>query len=756
MNRAISSISKHHALAWAALLVFPTGMVRAADDPTLTTVVVTAEAAAEAAVTGSTGTGSQFQVNGAGMILWGGPGATNPYKAVSGMPSVNTQSADAYGLSNLPGGTKGMRVRGELATHGAMGSVDGIPLGTVNPGPGYLWAFDADNLSAVILQQGAVSPDQTNLFTTQGALDSRLRWPGAQSGLHVSQALGSSNFTRTRARWDSGHLSGGGALFVSASHTAAEKWRGPGNAPAARNNFAVALVQPLGDVEIKVMATHNDMRAHHYRALTYAQALNLDTFRNDDFDAVSSATATQAVNYYDYNRQDFTNWSVLGEIAWKLSERASLVVKPYYLNEEGYYLEGQTNGRVRQWLVDHAWYGFTSEYQTRFAGVSLKLGYWLQSTEPPGPPTAWKTYTPNAAGDLTGAVTWSILAKVTDRHRFDSAYVVADRQFGGLKLEGGVRYLNETLPGIAAYNTTGIGNVSYEQALAQSVGVIASRSADSFSLDAWLPYLGLGYSFTPAVSLKASLGRNYGAPSFDIWPVFQQSAATFLINGVTAQDLWRTLKPELSEALDLGLRVGLTRVWIEPTLYLARFHDKKVQYDFDGAGPLPAYSSNVAETRAWGAQLVGGWNPLSGLNLFGGVSWNRNEFTENLPVAGAANLQVEGKQIPDVPVWQANLGATWSKGAISVSPVMRYSGVRYGDTEHTQRIPGYTTADLNLTWQARLSVGKLAVSLSALNLFDREYIGVIRSDYYQLLSGGSAIYYPGAPRTGVAKISLDF
>lgn len=742
------------------LLVLPAflaaGAGHAAEEAvSLDTVNVTAETVAEPAVAGASDTATVYQVNEAGIATWGGPGGTNPYRAVSGMPSVNAQAADAYGLTNLPGGTKGMRVRGEVSTHGAVGSVDGIPYGTVNPGPGYQWLFDNENLSAVTLYQGAVAPDQTNVFNTSGALDTTLRWPSASANVHASQAFGSDNFTRSFARWDSGTLANGGAAFVSGSHTAAEKWRGPGDAPGGRDTAALAWVQPLGkSVDVKVMAAYNDMEQDHYRALTYAQAMDLGTWRDYDY----SAAPTSGIDYYGYNRQSFRDWTVLSEITWRISSDSSLVVKPFYLNEEGYYLEGQaSNNKVRKWLIDHAWYGLASEYQTKIADTGVKLGYWGESTEPPGPPTAWKMYNATAAGDLSSFAGWAILAKVTERHRYDSAYAMADHQFGKLKLTGGLRYIKETLPSIDAYDPTGVGDVTYDQALAQSSGVVASKSVDSRAVDEWLPYLAMGYTLTPAVELKASLGRNYGAPSFDVWPVYQANAAKFQANGITAEDLWRDLTPETSDALDLGLRLSRGSGWLEPAVYLARFHDKKVSYDPDGStGTLPAYSQNIGETRAWGAQLTGGWMPMTNLSLFGGLSWNRNEFIENLPVAGGPDLVVKGEQIPDVPVWQANLGMTWRYGAFSVTPVARYLSSRWGDTEHTQRIPGYTTVDLSLDYQTKVPVGKLGASLAVVNLFDRDYIGVVRADYYQLLTGGSAIYYPGAPRTLVAKVSLDF
>lgn len=723
----------------------------------LATVEVSAAASQGAAVTLPSPTTTTYEVDPEGIRLWGGDGATNPYRAVSGMPSVNAQTPDAYGLTNLPGGVKGMRVRGELSTHGGTGTVEGLALAGIGPGPGYQWLFDAENFAAVSLAQGPIAPDRLGLYTTTGALNVELLWPQASPGVQLSQTLGSFSLDRTFARLDSGRLPDGTAIFVSGSRTSASKWRGPGDSPGERTNLEAALSRPLGERgNFKVYAAYNDMQQDNYRALTYAQARDLGKYRFFDYSDTSSAKPAEAVNYYGYNRQDFRDWTILSELSWRLGEVSQVVLKPFYVREEGYYLDGQATGKVRQWLIDHDWYGMTLEFVTRLAGTDLKIGYWWESLDPPGPPTAWKTYTPNAAGTLGGPVAWSILGNVTDRRQYNSAYAMADRRFGALQVQGGLRYVQDTQPGIEFYDTTGIGNVSYDQALAQSKGVIPGRSVTPLTLREALPFLALGYEINPRVSLKASLGRNYGAPGFDVWPVYQTSYPVFKAMGITANQLWQAMKPETSNALDLGLRVNLERGWIAPTLYVARYFNKSVAYDADGTGPLVAYSQNVGQTRAWGAQLAGNWSPLAGLTVFGSLSLDHNEFVDDLPLLRGGVLAVAGTQVPDVPLWSGNLGATWQRGAFSVSPVVRYMDSRYGDTAHTQQVGGYTTVDLTLRYQHRIPRGTLTASLSCNNLFDAEYIGFINASYYQLLSDANTIYYPGAPRSIVAQIALAF
>lgn len=694
-----------------------------------------------------------YQASREGIRLFGGSGNSNPYLVINRMPSVNAQSADAYGLVNIPGGNKGLRVRGELSTHGGGGTVDGLPLTGINPGPGNQWLFDLENMAAVSLRQGPISPDRVAFFTTGGVLDSAILWPQAQRTIQLEQSAGSFNFLRTFFRADSGKLADGSAFFLSTSYTDADKWRGLGKSPSDRINVEAAWSRPLGQRgNGKILFAYNDFEAHNYRPLTYAQATNLNTWRNFDYSSTSSATATQAINYYAYNRQAFENWSVIGEFDYALGESSHLSLKPYYLQEKGEYFDGMVNGKVRHWLIDHDWVGFTAEWNTRFAATDFKIGFWEESSNPPGPPTAWKMYNPTASGGLTGA-TWSILADTTTRHRFDSLYALAEHDFGALKAQLGGRYVRETLPGFNFYNTTGIGNVSYAQALSQSSGVLGNRSVSSFAISEFLPFIAFDYKLSPAANLKLSLGRNYGAPAFDVWPVFQQNSATFLAKGMTANTLWQSLKAETADAIDLGVHLHTAEAYFAPTLFYARNHNKNVSFD-PGVGV--AYSQNVGESHAYGIQAAAGWTPLPDLDLFATASYNRNVFDKDLPLLNGGHLAVTGKQLPDTPQWMASIGGTWKQEGFSLSPLLRYTSARYGDTQQIQRIGGYVTADLALGYQHQTRIGKLGAALMVQNLFDRKYIGFINASYYQLLSNSSAFYYPGAPRSIVGKLTLDF
>lgn len=693
--------------------------------------------------------GTSYKAGKTGIALFGKSGNSNPYTVIADMPAVSLDTIDPYGLSNTPYGNKGLRIRGEMMPHGGIGSVDGIPLSGINPGPGSQWLFDMENISSVSVEEGPVAPDRLAFFTNTGTMDSSVLWPTASKGVNLSQSLGSYGFRRTFLRLDSGKTDSGGAMFVSASSTAARKWRGPGNAPDGRSNFEAAFDQQVGNrLNVKLYTAYSEMKGSNYRPLTYAEASDLEAYNYFDYSAVSSATPTQAVNYYGYNRQEFTDGAVFSEVSYRMANDASLIFKPFYMSEQGNYLDGMANGMVRKWLISHNWYGFTGEYRRSVGATEIKAGYWWDSLDPPGPPTAWKMYNPTATGGLAFA-SWSLLGKTVRRHQFSSVYVLVDHHQGALELRGGARHVTEKLPSIDVYNTAGIGDVSYEQALAASSGVIVNRSASGPVFHTLLPYLAASYDLTDQARLKLSAGRNYGAPSFDVWPVYQMSAT--LKANYTAQQIWNMLRPELTDAVDAGVHFSHEGGYAEPTLFYAKSHNKGVSFVDPAVGV--AYPQNAGETHAYGLQLAASQTLWRNLQAFGSFTWERAVFDQNFTSIGGATLLVKGLQLPDTPSVMASMGVTYRNGNFNVSPVMHYTGKRYGDALQHEPVSAYTTVDLNLGYDSPHHYGNLHAALSVANLFNKRYIGFINASYLQ--NAGQTSYYPGAPRSVVASLSLD-
>ncbi|MBU3888326.1 TonB-dependent receptor [Methylosinus sporium] len=699
-----------------------------------------------------------------GLDLASGGGGSNPIRGISWLPSVDAPAIDPYGLANLPGGNKGIRIRGEVSQHGnSIGTVEGLPLSGINPGPGVTWLIDNENLSKIVLRQGPMPSDVNSYFTAGGSFDSRLRWPAEKFGGEISQSVGSFSFLRTFARIDSGEiLNGTTKLFVSGSFTDADKWRGSGKDPQGKSGFAVGIdAKPVDGLEAKFFVAKSSFDQHSYQGLNYQQASNLGAFRRYDFAAYPGPTTASQINYYGYNLQHFDSWTAFGDIAIEVDKTTRFVFKPYYFREDGYYLDGQNNGRIRKWIIDHDMWGVVSELQTRVLDTDAKLGFWHGVQNPPGPPTAWEVFAPNAGGGLINP-SWAILGKQTAPHVFDSAYGIASRDFGPLHVEAGARYIWERMAGIDAYNSTGIGDVPYDTALALSSGVIANRSVKPFTIGTFLPFGALTYRLTDDLLLKFSGGGGYGGPGYDAWPVFQQNSATFLAKGITADQFWHSMKPETSTQLDLGLRWSFDGAYgsgyVEPTIYYSRNHNKLVSYD-PGIGTQ--YGSNVGESQNYGAQAVVHYSPLESVSLFASLGYQRAEFVEDLPLlpgASAANYwstRVKGKQLPDVPYFISTIGGDLRIEEFTVTPILHIVGSRAGDTSGYQPLAGYSTFDLTVKYEHEIDWGTITASVTCMNMFDTAYIGQISSGYYQQTSA-NGIYYPGAPRTVLAKVGFKF
>jgi len=100
-----------------------------------------------------------------------------------------------------------------------------------------------------------------------------------------------------------------------------------------RDNVEVGLKQALGAFNLKMIYARNDQAQHNYKTLNYEQARNLDQYRDEDYSRDRSSN-----DYYGYNRQDFRNQALVAELSYDFSPTTRLVFKPFWAQEEGYYL----------------------------------------------------------------------------------------------------------------------------------------------------------------------------------------------------------------------------------------------------------------------------------------------------------------------------------------------------------------------------------------------------------------------------------
>jgi iron complex outermembrane receptor protein len=148
-------------------------------------------------------------------------------------------------------------------------------------------------------------------------------------------------------------------------------------------------------------------------------------------------------------------------------------------------------------------------------------------------------------------------------------------------------------------------------------------------------------------------------------------------------------------------------------------------YDINKSNLLTRDSSNPAQSIQVGERSSRG---LEGtLNLAFAQGWSleanaavvRARFDDFSEASGGALVSRAGNTPPDVPKRLANIWLGWDFAPQwSANAGLRYVGARHADNANTLRLPGYSTTDLLLRWQA---APRTTLTLRAVNVFDRLY-----------------------------------
>jgi iron complex outermembrane recepter protein len=685
------------------------------------------------------------------------PSQMSVYRTINLMPSINQQSVDPYGLADIVNYHEAFRFRGVEATAGGVpGStvnVEGLPV-TGRPGGG-VNIYDLENFGNINIYSG-VMPANIGLGLTDvgGKIDMKIRRPEERFGVLVKESAGSNSFSRTFVRVDTGELGGGVKSFVSASTGYADKWKGSGS--SNRNNLMLGLTTPFSDkVTLETFVTYSKGDISAYRPFTYTELATLDIYK------VDYGTDPTKNDYFGYNKNTFEDWMVMANLEVKTGEQSKLNIKPYYWSDKGYYLETVSGLKtptsnnfsgLKRWDIEHDLKGILAEYTTKIGKADLDLGYLYHEQERPGPPSSQKLY--KLSGGSLVFDSWYILSNPSS-HVLHTAFAEMKYKLDDWKLEGGVKYINYTLPSILTYNTTGIGDVDYATALA-SATVNSSKSAPAAkSFSRLFPDLTITRSLGDNASAHFSYGENY-VTHVDIYPYY---IAQSMVSGQpfynkSFQTLWDEREMETSQNFELGAKLHGKNWSVAPTLYYDLHHNKQAVL-FDSV--LNAYyPMNNADAAAYGFELEAEARPSESLKCYGSFSWNQFHFTQDVRSDAPNNLpiSVKGNQVPDAPEFLAKGMVSWKTSDLTISPIVRYTSVRYGDVQHQQKIDGATVFDLDLTWsKAMLGFRNVDCSLTFMNLFDKRYVSLISTSDYKTMN---STYYPGAPFTVVASIAVHY
>ena len=718
--------------------------------------------------TGKTGSATAFETEGKENVnsqgynkdaieLYSGPIGISALKVVGMSPSVDYQPAEVFG-SNETSFHDPLRIRGKSQSGpGGVYMLESLPI-SGNPGGGKTM-FDLENISWIDLYKGYMPADKSLGFSNLiGKVDMIVDRPKKEMETTVSQTVGSDHALRTFLRFDTGQM-GDVSAFGSVSKTSGDKWKGEGDLD--RTNVMLGMTyKPNDNFKSELFYAHSEDDHYNYYGLSYAEAKDLDANYKKDWN--TAYPTTKNANYYDWNKQSFTDDVVTANLEYHFTNDSVLSFKPYYSKDKGEYWftnmpATPATSPVTQWLIDHDRYGAVLAYEIPIIEeMAMKIGYWYGEQDLPGPPTSRRMYAVSPTGKLTYNG-WNMLAEEAT-HKFSSPFVQFSGDIKDFSYAFGIRYLDFKLAGInshtAGANSAAISS-DYDTALSQ-VALDPWSSVASKTFTEWLPSAYVGYKITSNTEVYFDYGRSYGY-DVNLFPTYLSARSTYVSKGVTLQKLWDKQNLEISDNYDVGLKYRVGSIVLSPNLFYTKVSGKQAtiydtQYDIN-------YPTNNLDAESYGAEFAISGAATESIDFLASAFYNRYYYTENFQTSAVATTSTKKNQVPDAPMQGLKGSMTYKMGNWKFTPIVRYTASRYGNVEHTQEIPSFTTVDFNVDYKLPKIQGikEGNVQLSFVNLFDRQYIAsIVTPDNALAADSTQPTYLAGMPFGAYLTLNMKF
>jgi len=498
-----------------------------------------------------------------------GAGSVNIFKAIELTPSLNVQTDDAYGLG---GGS--IRLRGFDNTQIGV-TIDDMPLNDSGNFALYPHEYaDVENLESITVERGAVSKRNPFYMEIGGAIRIRTKPPANKFRITLSEKYGSFNFKRHFIRLDMGYLLGNRnlpKLFVSYSHTEADKWKGPGKHPEYRDHYTVGISHKVGRLFWEFYYDKNVQLNYFYRGFSFSELSDDRIFRRRDYNdrlIYNPTNPPEVVNhnlyYYKFYKNPYTNQQLRANIELDITSSVKLSLKPYMWIGRGSGTSATLSGgniffRESFNYTDRP--GIIAELKFELPKDSrLFLGYWHEYAD-------LKQWRPRRLVIVNPDGTFTLDNVTGFRYEFvqrtktitNTPYLFFESKglLDKMDINLGVRFASvtrnfksyQTPPTLPYYPEDGIYDdprltldprLSYEKTYRKT-----------------LPSFGIGYQFTNFAYGYFAYAKNFRVP---------QNFLGTIPSSVSAQFLADQLKPEEADNYDLGLRFDFDKFYIAPSV----------------------------------------------------------------------------------------------------------------------------------------------------------------------------------------------
>ncbi len=246
-----------------------------------------------------------------------------------------------------------------------------------------------------------------------------------------------------------------------------------------------------------------------------------------------------------------------------------------------------------------------------------------------------------------------------------------------------------------------------------------------------LPKLALQYRFAPRQFAYFSVARGWKPGGFN----------TDAYNAATAQ-----YRPETSTAFEAGIKAGGGRWGYTFAAYRNDIRDYQDLVTSETA--LASYIVNATHVRTQGVEATLDWHPASAWK-FGATVGNVHATYVDDPIPGA-NFNLAGQRLENVPRYNANLHAQFTRGAwfarAQVAGAGGYPAMGFNADPgvlHVQDVPGYATLNAKLGWRS----AHWSVHVFGSNLTDRRYFTSASFGFSQVALYPDAVGNLAPPRT---------
>jgi outer membrane cobalamin receptor len=210
------------------------------------------------------------------------------------------------------------------------------------------------------------------------------------------------------------------------------------------------------------------------------------------------------------------------------------------------------------------------------------------------------------------------------------------------------------------------------------------------------------FALSEAMSLKASAGRSYRAPTLNdlYWP-----------NDMVTEGN-PDLKPETGYSGDLGVSAATERLQANAFAFV-RYVQDGIQWA--ETSPFFYQPMNVGEALFPGAEVDVDFQPFRGLHLSGSYTF---QYSFVLKGASASYTFADDKRAVYTPVHSAGAAVRYDNGSTRLAVDARLVGERFIDESNSTSLPAYVVVNAEARQQLTPA---LALSLAGKNLLNQVY-----------------------------------